>query len=229
MTWGGDTRSRAGIIVPETPDTGTSTDLGLRSVLVSIQQAAFMGIPYWGSDIGGYSAFGDREVFARWIEVGALSPLMRIHGKGSREPWAMPTDPHFDREMLDIYTRYVKLHHSLTNYLYRYARTAHRTGAPIVRPLVYGWPDDPNVTDRWDEWMLGDDLLAAPVWQSGARSRDVYLPEGTWVDYWDRSRVLHGPVRLIEPAPLGKAPLFVRQGSSLLRPERADDNHDSDG
>jgi alpha-D-xyloside xylohydrolase len=217
MTWGGDTHSREGVLIPEQPDTGPSTDLGLRSVLISIQRCAFMGLPYWGSDIGGYSDFGDREVFARWIEVGALSPLMRFHGKGTDAPWDMPTEPRVDQEMIDIYRRYVVLHHALAGYQRRLARDAHRRGAPLVRPLVFNYPEDPTVADRWDQWLLGDDLLVAPVWQSGARSRAVYLPKGKWVDFWDRARVVEGPVEVTEDAPLGELPLFVKEGSPLLR------------
>ena len=223
MTWGGDTHSREGVLIPERPDTGPSTDLGLRSVLVSLQRCAFMGLPYWGSDIGGYSDFGDREVFARWIEVGALSPLMRFHGKGTDAPWDMPTEPNVDQEMIDIYRRYVVLHHALANYQQRLARDAHRTGAPLVRPLVFNYPNDPNVADRWDQWLLGNDLLVAPVWQSGARSRAVYLPKGKWVDFWDRSRVMEGPVELTEDVPLGRVPLFVKQGSPLLGNQQLQD------
>jgi alpha-D-xyloside xylohydrolase len=223
MTWGGDTHSREGVLIPEQPDTGPSTDLGLRSVLVSLQRSAFMGLPYWGSDIGGYSDFADREVFARWIEVSALSPLMRFHGKGTDAPWDMPTEPKVDQEMIDIYRRYVVLHHALAGYQQRLARDAHRTGAPLARPLVFNYPDDPNVADRWDQWLLGDDLLVAPVWQSGGRSRAVYLPKGKWVDFWDRSRVVEGPVELTEDVPLGKIPLFVKQGSPLLRDQKLEE------
>jgi alpha-glucosidase (family GH31 glycosyl hydrolase) len=142
---------------------------------------------------------------------------MRFHGKGTDAPWDMPTEPKVDQEMIDIYRRYVVLHHALADYQLRLARDAHRTGAPLARPLVFNYPDDPNVGDRWDEWLLGDDLLVAPVWQSGARSRTVYLPKGPWVDFWDRSRVVQGPVELTEDVPLGKTPLFVKQGSPLLR------------
>lgn len=217
MMWGGDTPSREGLAIPELADQGKSTDLGLRSVLVSMQRAAFMGIPYWGSDIGGYSEFADREVFARWIEVGAFSPLMRFHGKGTRAPWAMPTEPHFDQQMLDIYERYVVLHHALGDYLMGLAKEAHRTGAPLVRPLAFNFPHDPKAADRWDEWQLGNDLLVAPVWQSGARSRTVYLPKGRWIDFWDRHDVINGPVELTVDVPLDRIPLYVAQGSKLLR------------
>lgn len=217
ISWGGDTRSREGAIVPEQPDVGPSTDLGLRSVLISMQRAAFMGMPFWGSDIGGYSEFGDREVFARWLEVGALSPLMRVHGKGTKAPWDMPTEPHLDREVLDIYRRYVGLHHALVPTLEDLADEAHATGAPLVRPLVFNYPNDPQVADLWDQWLLGDDLIVAPVWRSGDRRRDVYLPEGRWVDFWDRDRIVQGPITLDEHAPLDELPMFAREGSEILR------------
>ena len=141
---------------------------------------------------------------------------MRFHGKGADAPWDMPTEPSFDEEVLDIYRRYVELHHALADHLYSYAEEAHETGAPIVRPLVFEYPDDPRVADLWDQWLLGEDLLVAPVWQSGARSRDVYLPEGEWVDFWDRDRVLEGPTELTEDVPLDVLPLYVRAGSPLL-------------
>jgi len=99
----------------------------------------------------------------------------------------------------------------------RLSHDARRTGAPLVRPLAYNYPRDPNVADRWDEWQLGNDLLVAPVWESGARSRSVYLPKGAWVDFWDRSRVVQGPVEITEDVPLGRMPLYVQQGSPLLQ------------
>ncbi len=215
-TWGGDTHSREGFIIPEMPNNGDSTDLGLRSVLVSMQRAAFMGLPYWGSDIGGYSDFADREVFARWIQVGALSPLMRFHGQGANAPWDMPTQPKLDQEMIEIYRRYVLLHHALQDYLLELAGQAHESGLTLVRPLVFNYPDDLEAQDRWDEWLLGDDLLVAPVWRSGARSRDVYFPTGIWIDFWDREQRITGPVTQEVAAPLDHLPLYIRAGSDLV-------------
>ncbi len=215
MRWGGDTHSRNGVIVPERPDLlGASTDLGLRSVLISIQRAAFMGTPYWGSDIGGYSEWTDPEVYARWIEVGAASPLMRFHGQGAA-PWDLPPGPERD-ELLTIYKRYVLLHHALQPYLVGLAQEANRDGDTLVRPLVYLWPDEGGARNRWDEWMLGDDLLVAPVWRSGARERSVWFPPGRWADFWDRSQVVEGPAERTITVPLDELPLYVRDGSELL-------------
>ncbi len=215
MRWGGDTHSRNGVIIPERPDLlGDSTDLGLRSVLISIQRAAFMGTPYWGSDIGGYSEWTDPEVYARWIEVGAASPLMRFHGQGAA-PWDLPPGPERD-ELLAIYKRYVLLHHSLQPYLIDLAHEANDDGDTLVRPLVFLWPDEPGARNRWDEWMLGDDLLVAPVWKSGARERSVWFPPGRWVNFWNRDQVVEGPTEQTIQVPLDELPLYIRDGSPLL-------------
>lgn len=214
MTWGGDTRSTEGFVGQ--PELGPSTDLGLRSVLISIQRAAFLGIAFWGSDIGGYTDFADREVFARWIQVGALSPLMRFHGDGGDAPWAMPTEPHVDEELIGIYRSYVLLHHALQPYLVDLAEEAHATGLTPVRPLVFRYPDQVEARDRWDQWTLGDDLLVAPVWESGARSRTVWFPPGRWVDVWDRDEVVDGPIALEVDAPLDTLPLYAAEGSEVL-------------
>jgi alpha-glucosidase (family GH31 glycosyl hydrolase) len=215
-TWGGDTHSRNGFQLPEVPATGTSTDLGLRSVLVSMQRAAFMGLPFWGSDIGGYSEFSDREVYARWIQVGALSPLMRFHGKGSDLPWDMPTEPRDDAEMTDIYRRFILLHESLVPYLVGLAQEAHDTGLTPVRPLAFRWPDETRAGDAWDEWLLGDDLLVAPIWRRGDRARRVWFPPGRWVDVFDRDTVVEGPTTRRVRAPLDELPLYAAEGSTVL-------------
>jgi alpha-D-xyloside xylohydrolase len=214
MRWGGDTHSVDGFAIPETPDVNAaSTDLGLRSVLISLQRAAFMGTAYWGSDIGGYNAWTDREVYARWIEVGFASPLMRFHGQGGT-PWKT-TQGTFDQGLLDVYKRYVVLRTEMNGYLTKAAGEAAKRGLPMARPLSFEWPDQKAALDRWDEWMLGDDLLVAPVWKSGSRSRVVWIPPGTWVSMWDHSKV-EGPKEITVKAPLDQLPMWARPGSPLL-------------
>ncbi|MEO8603014.1 MAG: hypothetical protein ABI629_10600 [bacterium] len=90
-----------------------------------------------------------------------------------------------------------------------------RSGLPIARPLVFAYPDDRNVRDRWDEYLYGADLLVAPLWQNGARSREVYLPAGAWEDFWDRSRTFAGPLTITVEAPLDFIPVFVRAGAAI--------------
>jgi len=201
--------------VPGSDLLGRPTDLGLRAAILAVLHNAFNGFPIWGSDTGGYQQFGDREVFARWIEFSTFCPIMEIGGVGTHAPWDMPTEPRFDTEMIDIYRRYTIIHHALVPYTYRHAQEAGRSGRPIAKPLVFNYPDDPRVGDLWAEYLYGDDILVAPIWRVGQRTKPVYLPAGRWVDYWNRSRVVTGPIDLDEPAPLDRIPVFVREGAEV--------------
>ncbi|MDX2170769.1 MAG: glycoside hydrolase family 31 protein [Deltaproteobacteria bacterium] len=209
IVWGGDTPGATAF------GAGPGTDLGLRTALIELQRAAFLGFPFWGSDTGGYYEFKQRDVFARWLQFSAFCPLMEIGGHGTHAPWAMPTEPPYDEEMIAIYQRYVRLHHALIPYVMDAAAESARSGLPIARPLVFAYPDDVNVRDRWDEYLYGDDLLVAPLWQNGARSREVYLPAGRWEDFWDRTRSFEGPATITVDAPLDVIPVFVRAGADV--------------
>lgn len=221
MRWGGDTHGRDGFAIPEvefTAEESPSTDKGLRSVLISMQRAAFMGTPYWGSDIGGYNGWLDPDVYARWIEVGFASPIMRFHGRDGT-PWNVPPDGRFDQELMDIYAGYIRLRHDMNDYLADTAEQASADGVPMVRPLVFAWPQESGALDRWDEWMLGDDLLVAPIWQTGQRQREVWIPPGEWVDFWDADTTIEGPTTVTVDVPLAKLPMWVAEGSELLEVE----------
>jgi alpha-glucosidase (family GH31 glycosyl hydrolase) len=218
LYWGGD------ITGANTLGNGAGTDKGLRSALISLQRMAFMGFPNWGTDTGGYYQFKQRDVFARWLELSAFCPIMEIGGAlrlgngtdGPHAPWAMPTEPHYDDEMIDIYRYYTWLHHELVPYAYSEGVRASRTGHPIATPLVFEYPDDATVGNMWDEYLYGPWLLVAPVWRDGDRSRFVYLPNDEWTDFWDDRQVLHGP--LSQPtvsAPLDRIPLYIRLGAII--------------
>lgn len=209
IAWGGD------IPGSEFVGAGRGTDLGLRMAIIALQRAGFLGFPIWGSDTGGYYGFRDREVFARWLQFSAFCPIFEIGGQGSHEPWNMPSEPRFDAELVEIYRDSVKLHHDLAPYTARHARRAGETGLPVARALVFDHPDDPAVGDLWDQFLYGDDLLVAPVWRSGARARDVYLPAGRWEDFHDRARRFEGPVTIRETVPLDRIPVFVREGAEI--------------
>ncbi|MBY0280485.1 hypothetical protein K2Z84_34555 [Candidatus Binatia bacterium] len=204
VVWGGD------IPGSERFGSGPGTDLGLRSAIISQQRAAFLGYPIWGSDTGGYYEFKDREVFARWLEFSAFSGLMEIGGVGAHAPWSMPTSPAYDTELIEIYRRYTQLRARLQPYIVTAARDAGATGLPLVRPLVFAFRDDAVVGDLWDEYLLGPDLLVAPVWRSGQRARDVYLPAGRWRSLWDETQRYDGPLTITVDAPLATIPVFVR-------------------
>lgn len=195
---------------------GTPTDLGLRAAILALQHNAFNGFPIWGSDTGGYEQFANRELFARWIEFSAFCPIMEIGGTGTHAPWDMPTDPNDDTEMIEIYRLYVTIHHALVPYTYRHAQEAGRSGRPIAKPLVFNYADDPQTGDLWEEYLYGDDILVAPIWHIGQQTQHVYLPTGHWVDYWNRDRVIDGPMDLDETVPLNRIPIFVRAGADVL-------------
>jgi alpha-glucosidase (family GH31 glycosyl hydrolase) len=209
--WGGD------IPGSESFGNGPGTDLGLRSAIIAQQRAAFLGIPIWGSDTGGYYEFKDREVFARWLEFSAFSGIMEIGGKGTHAPWAMPTEPHYDAEMIDIYRRYTQVRVTLQPYIVAAARDAVR-GLPLVRPMAFHDRSDRKLADRWDQYFFGPDLLVAPVWKVGERSRSVALPRGRWRNYWDASQVFRGPRTLTFDVPLDTILVFRRDGSGVPAP-----------
>lgn len=189
------------------------TQNGLRAALIASQRASFMGYPFWGTDTGGYVEFRDREIFARWIELSTFHGLMEIGGIGNHAPWDMPKKPKYDEEMIAIYKKYSKLRVALQDYIYEQAKKASATGAPVVRPLAFDFPNDEKVKNMWDEFKFGPDLLVAPVWESGKRARQVYLPEGQWVDFWDRSKTYSGPKTIEYAASLDVIPLFIRKGA----------------
>lgn len=205
VVWGGDTRGSV-----RASRGARSTDKGLRSVILSLQHMALMGYPVWGSDTGGYLGFVDREVFARWLELSCFCPVMEIGGSGRHEPWNMPTEPAYDEEMIRIFRRYAWIHARLADYTYELSERASATGNPIVHPLMFDWPDDPAARDLWDEYMYGPSLLVAPVWKSGAREREVYLPSGEWIDLWDPGRTYRGPVTVRVQVPLDRIAVFIK-------------------
>jgi alpha-D-xyloside xylohydrolase len=218
LYWGGDITGANGF------GASTGTDKGLRSALISLQRMAFMGFPNWGTDTGGYYQFKQRDVFARWLEFSALCPVMEIGGglrvgdavDGPHAPWDMPTEPHYDPEMIDIYRYYTWLHHALVPYSYSEGVRAHQTGHPIATPLVFEYPDDAAVGDLWDEYLYGPWLLVAPIWRDGDRTRSVYLPADAWTDFWDDAQMFAGPLTLPDVGgPLDRLPLFIRLGAII--------------
>ena len=193
--------------------TGDNTSLWahLQMLIPQLCNLGLSGMPFVGTDIGGFGADTTPELMARWVQAACFSPLMRNHSSANtrmQEPWR------FGEEVLDIYRRYVKLRYRLIPYLYDLFFEEERTGAPLMRPLVYHFEQDPTARTCNDEFMLGPSLLVAPVVQQGADKRMVYLPQGEWYDYWTKEK-LTGPRWLIREAPLDTCPLYVRAGSVL--------------
>lgn len=172
------------------------------------------GEAWVGSDVGGYSGGASGELYARWMQVGALSPFFRAHlteNATDQYPWS------FGTEVEDITRGVLELRSTLLPYLYSLAWTASQTGVPPLVPLVWEWPADDAVADLGDQALLGPWLLVAPILTEGATSRDVYLPEGRWFAF-DTGVVYDGPATVtLADLPLAALPIFVRAGAIVPR------------
>ncbi len=169
------------------------------------------GVAFVGCDIGGFAGNATAELFARWMQIGMLYPLMRGHSAMStarHEPWV------FGDRTENICREYINLRYQLLPYIYNLFWEASQTGAPILRPLFYHFPSDRQTYTLYDQVLLGASLMAAPVYRPGIEYRAVYLPAGTWYDWWSGERYA-GPTHILAHAPLEKMPLFVRAGAII--------------
>ncbi len=160
------------------------------------------GHPFWSHDIGGFHGRPTTGVYLRWAQFGLLSPLSRAHGTTSRVPWD------YGGDALAIFRDYARLRYSLLPYIYTYARVAAETSVPLLRAMVLECPDDPSTYCLELQYMLGSELLVAPIFNAEG-GRHVYLPAGTWVDFWTHELV-EGPQHVAVEAALGVLPLYVR-------------------
>jgi alpha-D-xyloside xylohydrolase len=195
--WNGDTRSTFG---------------GLRVSLKNALRAGAINFPMWGSDTGGYIRVPEKELFARWLEFSAYSPMMEILLGPKRTIW-----DDYDEELVEITKNYVAAHHDLIPYTRSALYEATQAGMPVMRSLVFAYPNDDTLNDTWDEYLYGASLLVAPVTTAKAENRNVYLPAGRWMNYNDKRTVYDGGKTVTADAPLGRIPLFVREGSIIPR------------
>ena len=167
---------------------------------------ALAGMPYWTTDIGGYFGTPTEESFTRRFQFGAFFSTFRIHGQATKELYSWSTTGKANLLTID------NLHYRLMPYLYSLAWKVTNEGYTIMRHLVFDYPKDANVFDIKDQFMYGPAILVNPVTTAGATSRSVYLPTGTWYDFWTGS-TKDGGAKVTVDAPLSQIPLFVRAGS----------------
>jgi alpha-glucosidase len=170
-----------------------------------------LGEPHWSMDGGGFFGHPSPENYARWMQFAAFVPIMRVHGTlgEKRQPWV------YGDQAERVATDAINLRYQLLPYFYSLEREAYETGVGIVRPLVWEYPNDAEAADKTDEWMDGDALLVAPVFGQGEAHRDVYLPAGSWYDYFRGTRYDGGTTidYPVNPQTWADIPLFVRAGS----------------
>jgi alpha-glucosidase/alpha-D-xyloside xylohydrolase len=198
---------------------------------------ALTGIPYWGTDIGGFVPTPEftAELYLRWFQFGAFCTLFRCHGRTwkLRLPWGWNTgDPgpveisnyrgaaipdasqlHND-QVESICRKYLGLRYRLLPYIYSAVRECTTTGMPVMRALWLHYPDDPKAIACGDQYLWGRSLLVAPVVEKGATSRSIYLPRGVWYDFWTGEQI-EGGREISRKVELETLPLYVRAGSIL--------------
>ncbi|MFL6332116.1 MAG: glycoside hydrolase family 31 protein [Pyrinomonadaceae bacterium] len=184
----------------------------LRLSIPMLLNMGVSGVPFVGSDVGGFSGNPSPELYARWLQAAALTPFLRSHseaGSNPHEPYS------FGAEFTKINRASVELRYRLLPYLYTLFREHTETGAPVMRPLWFEYPDDSRTYTIEDEYLVGRDLLVAPVVRESATRRGVYFPAGdNWVDWWTGKTYEGGRDAEIE-APLDRLPLFARAGSVI--------------
>ena len=165
------------------------------------------GVPFWASDIGGYRGSPSPNLFIRWAQFALLCSHARFHGDSPREPWA------FGKEADRIVREFAELRYRLIPYLYSAAYEASLTGLPVIRAMPLAFPEDRNTYDKDLQFMLGESLLIAPIYDE-SDERSVYLPAGMWIDHWTGAEQVGG--RNIEiTCPLEQMPIYIKAGAII--------------
>lgn len=190
------------------------TFTGLQIQLPMLLNMGMSGMGYHHSDVSGFydpdPANAKPELYARWMQFGAFSPIMRAHSFNTpAEPWAA------NNASVEAITRqYIQLRYRLLPYRYALAHENYRTGMPIARPLFFAYPTDEKLYDQSAAYLFGPSLLVAPVTTAGQTTQTVYLPADDWINYWTDALLTGGNTVTVD-APLERLPLFVRAGSLI--------------
>jgi len=182
---------------------------GLAAIVPESITVSMRGFFYVMPDMIGGNQYGndhiDKELIIRWAQASALMPLMQF----SYGPW------HFDEETVRLCREASELHVKFAPYIVQLAQAALKTGEPILRPIWYNYPDEREALAVTDEFMVGKDVLVAPVMEKGASSRAIYVPPGDWIDYKSKSAIAGDQWLRNYKAPLDTLPVFVRDRSQF--------------
>ena len=212
--WGGDQQSQ---------------NSELASVLKAGLSAAASGMIFWGFDLAGFAGpLPTLDLYRRATQMACFCPIMQWHsepdggqfrelmpgaeGNNERSPWNME-ESYAAPGFMDEMRYWHKLHEKLRPYLWKTAQNCVCESKPFMRPLIYEWPSDANAVNCQDEYLLGDNLLVAPLLEENATSREVYLPDGVWFDFFDRTE--YAGNQTITAGKDGVLPVFTRNGFEL--------------
>lgn len=192
LHWGGDNSPNYHNIIPQI-EGGLSFGLS--------------GFQFWSQDIGGFCGVTNDPLLIRWMQLGMFISHIRIHGSGDRELYK------FKPETVRICTKYIRLRYRLLPYILASSHECVRDSLPMLRALVVDYQDDPNTHNMSDQWLFGQDLLVAPIYDEDNRRR-VYLPAGTWTDWWTGKRIA-GNQWLDVEVDIETMPLYIREGAVI--------------
>jgi alpha-glucosidase len=180
---------------------------GLPTVVPAMINLGLVGVPFVTHDIAGFSGGpSSKELYLRWSELGAFTPVMRTHEGDNRDSnWRWNSD----EETVAHVRRFSRVHEALAPHMARWAREAAVSSMPLVQHMMLAFPEDEATWSLSDQYMLGGELLVAPVVSQGATSRELYLPEGDWVHVWTGETYAGGRTLTVD-APVGAPPVFGR-------------------
>ena len=198
-------------IVPWSGDISRSWG-GLQAQLPAMLNMSLSGIPYMHSDAGGFATgTKDEELYTRWLQFAVFTPILRPHGS------TIPSEPIFFNDTTQrIVRHFMKLRYELLPYIYTTAWQTSTTGTPIVRPMLWHFPDDDRYNEMFSQYFFGKDLLVAPIVEAGKQMADVELPAGVWYHFWTGRRHMGGNKVQLQLAP-ESIPVFARGGSIIPR------------
>lgn len=183
----------------------------LEMSLPMIMNLGISGVAFCGADIGGFSSDTTPELLIRWTQAGAFSPYFRNHSVQDsiyQEPWA------FGEDTMASVRKYIELRYRFLPYIYTLFYEAEQIGTPIVRPLVMEYPEDKETVECSDQFMVGSQVMIAPMLRPGQSYRAVYFPAGVWYDWWTEEKIKGGQYQLVS-ADIDTLPIFVKEGTVL--------------
>lgn len=192
LHWGGDAEN---------------TDGGMAAELRGGLSFGLSGFSFWSHDVGGFVARASEDLYLRWLAFGVLASHSRCHGTTPKEPWE------YGQAAMDKFRRTVELKYQLMPYVYAQAKDSSQRGLPMLRALFVEYPDDPGSWLVDDQYLFGSSILVAPLMEEKSKSRNVYLPPGTWMDYQTGKSYVGGWHEIMA----GEIPIvmLVREGTIL--------------
>ena len=193
-----------------------NADVGMQEQRERMLSTINLGQSKWGMDTGGFnpsSAEPSPELYAKWMQFSAFTPIFRVHGNMNhqRQPW------YYGSTAEEVAKYAIRLRYKLMPYIYSYEWNDYKNGVGLVRPLIFDYPNDPNVKNHVLSWMFGDYMLVSPVLEETDASMDIYLPEGIWIDYF-RGQEYVGKQTIsyeIDGETWTDIPIFIKKGAII--------------